>query len=199
MGFAVNGSGDSLSIYITPRLFNVTPSIISQIELLLKRTNDVLLFIHLGGQIITLIGVNFGEVSMVEFGSRPCQLQDSNCTTITCVAPSQIDDVYGGNIRVKISQEWITFYEQIKYDSSLNPVITSITPNECSTAGGKAFINFSDFYNNSHSEIQVKVDEVSSDVQNVTPQGILVILPQLPSGLYNFSVAINGILLNTTG
>ncbi|XP_077345145.1 fibrocystin isoform X2 [Lithobates pipiens] len=152
-----------------------------------------------GGQIMTLIGVHFGDVSMVEFGSYPCLLWTYNCTTITCVTSSQTDDVHGGNIRIKTGQHWITFPEQIQFDSSLNPAITSITPNVSSTAGGKAFIGLSDFDNSNRSEMQVKVNDVSSQVQSVTPQGILVILPQFPSGLYNLSVVINGVLLKTTG
>ncbi|XP_072266168.1 fibrocystin [Pyxicephalus adspersus] len=183
MGFAVHGSGKALTIYITPRLFSVIPSVISQT----------------GGQTMTIKGVQIGDVSMVVFGSRPCLLLTQNCTTITCVAPSQTEDVYGGNISGKIDQQWISFPEQIKYDPSLNPVIAFFTPNVSSPAGGIAFISLSNFDNNNHSEIQVKVCEVSSRIQNVTPQGILVILPQLPCGLYNFSVLINGVLLKTTG
>ncbi|XP_040204297.1 fibrocystin-like [Rana temporaria] len=148
---------------------------------------------------MTLIGVHFGEVSIAEFGSYPCLLWTYNCTTITCVASSQTDDVYGGIVRIKTGQHWITFPEQIQFDSSLNPAITSITPNVSSTAGGKAFIGLSDFDNSNRSELQVKVNDVSSQVQSVTPQGILVILPQFPSGLYNLSVAINGVLLKSIG
>lgn len=75
----------------------------------------------------------------------------------------QTDDVHGGNVRIKTGQHWITFPEQIQFDSSLNPVITSITPNVSSTAGmtkiKRHIYNIQGIYNDQYAHIYVKTNK----------------------------------------
>ncbi|XP_068136131.1 fibrocystin isoform X2 [Hyperolius riggenbachi] len=183
VGFAVNGSGDNLHVYVMPKLFAVIPPVISQI----------------GGEEITLRGVLFEEVTMVMFGLRPCLLITNNKTAVRCTAPSQTDDVYRENVSLQIGEHWITFPGQITYNASLNPHITSISPNVSSPAGSKTFIYLTNFDNSTDLKVKVTANAVLAEIQRVTLQGIEVTLPQLPTGFYNISVVINGILLRADG
>ncbi|KAM9316372.1 fibrocystin [Gastrophryne carolinensis] len=152
-----------------------------------------------GGPLIVLRGVRFDGVTKVEFGSQPCLILSNTSTVITCVAPSQVGDMKKETVRIEIHQQWISFSEQIVYDPLLNPVIVSINPNSSSTTGGRAFINLTNFDNNNNFKIRVTMEEVILTNLNMTSRGIEVLLPQLPTGLYNLSVFINGILLGADG
>ncbi|XP_063775289.1 fibrocystin [Pseudophryne corroboree] len=184
LGFAMNGSGNAISMHLTPRIASVFPSLIPQI----------------GGQLISVRGIGFQDVTMVVFGSQQCPLYARNFTTVICRAPSQADTLHVKNITMKTGQQWISFPELITFDPSLNPVILSISPNVSNTAGDQvSCISLSNFDNNTLWEIEVAVHKAVAKILRVTSHSIEVILPQLSPGLYNVTVSVNGISLTANG
>ncbi|XP_075717008.1 fibrocystin [Rhinoderma darwinii] len=183
-GFAINRNGSNIFLHVIPKLSAVMPSVLPQT----------------GGQMVTLKGVRFDGASTVAFGSQICPVNESTSTTIKCIAPAQNDNVSEKNVSIKIGQRWISFQERISFDSSLNPVILSITPNTNRTADNQVvFINLSNFDTTGRVEVDVAVDMTVARIVNVTSEGVEVTLPALPAGIYNVSVILNGISLTANG
>ncbi|XP_040283144.1 fibrocystin isoform X3 [Bufo bufo] len=182
-GFAINGSSSDIFLHVTPKLFAVFPSVIPQT----------------GGQLVTLEGVRLDGVTAVAFGSLLCPFFESTSTSIRCIAPPQRDPV-SENVSIKIEQQWISLPDRILFDSSLNPVILSITPNTSSAADHQVvFIHLSSFDKTAHVKMEVLVDMTRAKIVNVTSDGIEVTLPPLAGGIYNVSVIMNGISLTANG
>ncbi|XP_069582956.1 fibrocystin [Ranitomeya imitator] len=183
-GFAINGNGSNVLLHVAPKLSAVVPSVIPQT----------------GGHLVTLTGVRLDGTTAVAFGSHMCPILTSNSTTIRCEAPPLLDNVSMKNVSINIGQRWITFSDCILYNSSLNPVIISISPNTSSTAGDQlVFINLSNFNKVSHAKMVVKLDMATIGKVNATSDGIEVMLPPRPPGIYNVSVIMNGISLSANG
>ncbi|KAM8953286.1 fibrocystin [Pelodytes ibericus] len=184
-GFAVNATGQYISLYMEPRLSLVIPANISQI----------------GGQLVVLHGIGFDELTLVYLGDEECKVTSSNTTMIECIAPPQQSDAgYDINITLVIAERWVTLPGYIGYDPSLNPVILSMSPNKFSVAGDQElFINMSACDNKTNMDIKVMVGNTTTSLKNLTLGGIGVNLPQLPPGAYNVSVTINGRAIGARG
>ncbi|XP_053565532.1 fibrocystin [Bombina bombina] len=183
-GFAVNGTGNNICLYVTPKLSEITPKAISQI----------------GGQLMTITGIPFDQVTQVFFGSQSCQIIANNSTTVKCLAPAQDENVYEVDVKMKIGEQSVVFTKRIMYEPSLNPVILSLSPNVTSFAGGQTLYIMMSLTNTSESlNIKVEINNTDAKIKNVTTNGIHVILPPLPTGSYNISVTINGIHIKALG
>ncbi|XP_075123024.1 fibrocystin [Leptodactylus fuscus] len=183
-GFATNGNGSNIYLHVTPKLFALAPSVFPQT----------------GGQLVTLKGILLDSAEAVAFGSRPCPILNSTSTTIVCVSPPQKDNESDTDVTIRFGHQWISFPERIRFDSSLNPVILSITPNTSSTVENRViFINLSNFGKTAHVKMEVIVDMAEARIVNVTSEWIEVTLPPLPAGSYNLSVLMNEISLVAKG
>ncbi|XP_073530141.1 fibrocystin isoform X2 [Phyllobates terribilis] len=183
-GFAINGNGSKVLLHVAPKLSAVIPSVIPET----------------GGHLVTLTGVRLDGATAVAFGSHLCPVLTSNSTTIRCEAPPLHDNVSRKNVRINIERRWITFSACILYDSFLNPLITSISPNTSSAAGDQVvFINLSSFNKVFHAKMEMKLDMATVQKVNVKSDGIEVTLPPRPPGIYNVSVIMNGISLAANG
>ncbi|KAM4043868.1 fibrocystin [Anomaloglossus baeobatrachus] len=155
-GFAINGHGSNVILHVAPKLFAVFPSVIPQT----------------GGQLVTLNGVRLDGATAVAFGSYLCPILTSNSTTIGCRAPPLRDNVSKKNVSINIDRRWISFPDCILYDSSLNPVILSISPNTSSTAGSQViFIKLSNFNKVFPAKIEMTLDLAPVGKVNVTSDG----------------------------
>ncbi|XP_063297715.1 fibrocystin [Pelobates fuscus] len=184
-GFATNSTGKYIYLNLVPVLSRVIPAAIASI----------------GGQIVVLRGIALNEVTLVYFGSKECLLHSSNSTTIECTAPAQHHSgELETNIKMKIGEQWVLFAKRIKYDPALNPLILFLSPNVSGPAGDhELFINMSAFDINANLNIKVTVESTAARITRLTTSGIEVIMPELPTGLYNVNVAINGISIATSG
>ncbi|CAH2245862.1 fibrocystin isoform X1 [Pelobates cultripes] len=182
-GFATNSTGKYIYLNLIPVLSRVIPAVIASI----------------GGQIVVLRGIALNEVTLVYFGSKECLLHSSNSTTIECTAPPQHHNAeLETNITMKIGEQWVLFTKRIKYDPALNPLILLLSPNVSGPAGDhELFINMSAFDINANLNIKVTVESTAARITRLTTSGIEVIIPELPTGLYNVNVAINGISIAT--
>ncbi|XP_071999868.1 fibrocystin [Engystomops pustulosus] len=181
-GFAINRKGSDTSLHVVPKLSSIFPSVIPQT----------------GGQLVTLTGVRFDGAAAVAFGSELCPLHATTSTTIICIAPPQASPEW--NIRISLAQQWFSFPERIRFDSSLNPVIFSISPNTSSAADNQVvFIHLSNFDTTLHMTIEVTIGAAPARITNVTSGGIEATLPPLPAGVYNVSVIMNGVSLTANG
>ncbi|XP_056419985.1 fibrocystin isoform X2 [Hyla sarda] len=183
-GFAIGGNGSNIFLRVTPKLFAVLPPVIPQT----------------GSKLVTLEGVSLDGATAVAFGSQLCPVHASTSTTITCIAQPQTDNVSKKIVRIKFGQEWMALPDSILFDPSLNPHILSISPNTSSTADNEViFIYLSHFEETLHVTMEVTVHMAVARIVNVTSEGIEVMLPVLPAGIYNVSVIMNGIALAANG
>uniref|UniRef100_A0A8C5MPS6 PKHD1 ciliary IPT domain containing fibrocystin/polyductin n=1 Tax=Leptobrachium leishanense TaxID=445787 RepID=A0A8C5MPS6_9ANUR len=182
-GFAANSTGKYISLQVVPSLSRVIPAVISQI----------------GGHLVVLRGIGFGDTNLVYFGSEECQVNSSNSTTVECIAPTQRHNAEV-DVTVKIGNQRFVFTNLIKYDPSINPVIMSLTPNVSSVAGDRViFINMSRFENTTNMDIIIMVGNTTATLKRLTASGIEFSLPEIPPGLYNVCLTINGIVIATDG
>ncbi|XP_053316454.1 fibrocystin [Spea bombifrons] len=184
-GFAANSTGTHLLLQVAPSLLLVTPSSGPQT----------------GGQLVRLRGIGFGKSVLVYFGSRRCPLNSSNSGTIVCTSPPQDPDASSDvDINMKLGEQWVSFPGAFKYDPSLNPAILSLNPNASSPAGDQELlITMSSFDPEANWDVKVMVHNSVAEIKGMTPHGVEVTLPILPTGVYNVTVTIHGIVIKSTG
>ncbi|XP_054826531.1 fibrocystin [Eublepharis macularius] len=186
-GFAVNASrGSGIFLRIMPRLTAIEPPTASEI----------------GGLPVTLTGSGFDGIRLVQFGSQPCPINAyvSSGTKIECGLPPWRGEDHMVDVML-ISEYGSTLFANVfTYDSSLNPLIISLSRNTSSIAGGQTLhVGISSFTNYSGLDVKVIIQETALEIQAQTHHGFSVMLPSLTSGLYNFSVTLNNIPLGTNG
>ncbi|XP_029451975.1 fibrocystin isoform X2 [Rhinatrema bivittatum] len=153
-----------------------------------------------GGLWITLRGTSLIGVDLVLIGSQPCLLNMYSCnsTSIECKAPAWAGGNHVVNVTVGDGSHTTILTEAFKYDVSLNPVIVSLSRNISNTAGDQRLqIGMSLFDSYTNLDVEVKIQDTLAMIEEQTSHGIEVILPPLPEGLYNLSVAINGIQIHS--
>ncbi|XP_067840890.1 fibrocystin-like [Heptranchias perlo] len=186
-GYAMRADGTELYVTVRPKLLDIQPSSSSEI----------------GGIPVTLIGTNLDPFSLVWFGSQPCVVNRtrSNSSWIECTAPTKCQGEDGlVNITVMAGNETTILPHAFDYDPALNPVILSLSRNYSNIAGDQVlFIEVSNISTYTGADIVVKVHDTETVVTYQTSDGISVSLPALPPGLYNISVSINGININSSG
>ncbi|XP_067882121.1 fibrocystin-like isoform X3 [Heterodontus francisci] len=186
-GYAMRADGTQLHVTVRPKLLDIQPSSSSEI----------------GGISVTLIGTSLDPLGLVWFGSQPCVVNStrSNSSCIECTVPIKRQWEDGlVNITVMVGNETTMLPHAFSYDPALNPVILSLSRNYSNLAGDQTlFIEISNLSIYTGADIGVKVHDTEATVKQQTEGGISVFLPALLPGLYNISVSINGININSSG
>ncbi|XP_070370876.1 fibrocystin isoform X2 [Equus asinus] len=185
-GRAINASGGGLFLNVEPRLDAVEPSRAAEI----------------GGLWATIRGSSLEDVSLVLFGSQSCVINvtTSNSRRIQCKVPPRGKDGHVVNVTVIREDHSTVLPMAFTYESSLNPVITSLSRNWSSIAGGETlFIGMALLVNDTDLDVQVHIQETLAPVHAQVAQGLEVVLPLLPAGLHRISVSINGVNISSQG
>ncbi|XP_052048711.1 fibrocystin [Apodemus sylvaticus] len=185
-GLAVNASGEGLFLHVEPRLDAVEPSTTAEI----------------GGQWITLRGSSLEGVSLVLFGTQSCVIDviRSNSQQIQCKVPPKGKDGYNVNVTVISGDHSIVLARAFTYDSSLNPVIVSLSRNRSSIAGGEIlFLGMAHLVNYTDLDVQIYIQDTSAQVLAQTALGLEVALPPLLPGIHRISLLINGVSIRSQG
>nr|XP_051711578.1 fibrocystin isoform X2 [Oryctolagus cuniculus] len=185
-GLAVSASGEGLFLNVEPRLDAVEPSRAAEI----------------GGIWATIRGSSLEGVSMVLFGSQSCAINvsASNSRRIECKVPSRGNDGHTVNVTVISGDYYAVLHSGFTFVPSLNPVILSLSRNQSSIAGGEAlFIRMTQLVNYTDLDMQVHIQDALAEIHAQTAQGLEVVLPALPTGLYGVSVSINGVNICSQG
>uniref|UniRef100_A0ACB8GFB4 Uncharacterized protein n=2 Tax=Sphaerodactylus townsendi TaxID=933632 RepID=A0ACB8GFB4_9SAUR len=186
-GLAVNASGGAdIFLRIVPILTAIEPPVASEI----------------GGLPVILTGSGFDGIKLVLFGLQPCPVNanTSNATIIECTLPVRRGEDHTVHVMVVSEHGSTLFANAFTYDSSLNPVITSLSRNSTSIVGGQTLdIGISSFANYAGFDVKVIIGESVVEIQEQTHHGLSVALPSLTRGLYNLSVFLNNIPLGTKG
>ncbi|XP_078503492.1 fibrocystin [Lissotriton helveticus] len=154
-----------------------------------------------GGPWITMEGLSLEEVQVVLFGSQPAlvDFKMNNTTKIVCRPPPKIAEEYIVDVTVIIGNQSLRLLDAFKYDPSLNPVVVSLSRNTSSIAGGEILvIELLRFDSHEDQDIKVTIESTLADIKRQTSNGIEAILPPMPIGLYNISITINGVQVNST-
>ncbi|XP_059034219.1 fibrocystin isoform X8 [Mustela lutreola] len=182
-GCAINASGEALFLNVEPRLVAVEPSRAAEI----------------GGLWATIQGSGLEDVSLVLFGSRSCAIDitRSNSQRIQCKVPPRGKDGPIVNLTVITGDHSAVLPMAFTYDSSLNPVIISLSRNRSNIAGGETLSirmallgNYSDL---DDLDVEVHVQDTLVPAHVQMPHSLEVVLPPLPPGLHRISVSINGV------
>nr|XP_056712789.1 fibrocystin [Euleptes europaea] len=186
-GFAANASrGGDIFLRIMPRLTAIEPPTASEI----------------GGLPVTLTGSGFDGINLVVFGFQPCPIHAnaSNATRIECRLPPRRGEAHIVHVMLVSEYGSTPFARAFTYDSSLNPLITSLSRNTSSIAGGQTlFIGISPFANYTGLDVKVMLQESVVEIREQTHRGLGVVLPSLTRGLYNLSIFLNNIPLGAKG
>ncbi|XP_029395138.1 fibrocystin isoform X13 [Mus pahari] len=185
-GLAVNASGEDLFLHVEPRLDAVEPSTAAEI----------------GGQWVTLRGSSLEGVSLVLFGTQSCIIDviRSNSQQIQCKVPPKGKDGYTVNVTVISGDHSTVLDRAFTYVSSLNPVIVSLSRNRSNIAGGEIlFLGMSLLVNYTDLDVQIYVQDASSQVLSQTVWGLEVVLPPLVPGIHAISAFINGVSIHSQG
>ncbi|XP_054992667.1 fibrocystin [Sorex araneus] len=185
-GLAISADGGGLFLHVEPKLAAVEPSRASEI----------------GGTWTTIQGSNLEDVSLVLFGSQSCTINStvSNSRRIKCKVPPREKDGATVNVTVMIGDHSAVLPMAFTYVSSLNPVITSLSRNRSSIAGGETLlIGMMLLPNCTNLDVEVHIKDTPARVGALTSQGLEVALPALPAGLHKISVFINGISIRSQG
>ncbi|XP_055986612.1 fibrocystin [Sorex fumeus] len=185
-GLAISADGGGLFLHVQPKLASVDPSRAAEI----------------GGTWTTIQGSNLEDVSLVLFGSQSCAINStlSNSRRIKCKVPPREKDGATVNVTVMIGDHSAVLPMSFTYVSSLNPVITSLSRNRSSMAGGETlFIGMMLLPNCTDLDVEVYIQDTPARIVALTSQGLEVALPALPAGLHNISVFINGISICSQG
>ncbi|XP_072688783.1 fibrocystin [Canis lupus baileyi] len=185
-GRAINTSGEALFLSVEPRLDAVEPSRAAEI----------------GGLWATIQGSGLEDVSLVLFGSQSCAINitTSNSRRIQCRVPPRGKDGPVVNLTVVSGDHSAVLPMAFTYVSSLNPVITSLSRNRSNIAGGDTlFIRMALLVNYTDLDVEVCIQNTLAPAHVQMPQGLEVVLPPLPAGLYSISVSINGISIRSPG
>ncbi|XP_045699280.1 fibrocystin isoform X6 [Phyllostomus hastatus] len=185
-GRAINASGEGLFLNVEPRLDAVEPAIAAEI----------------GGLWATIRGSGLEDVSLVLFGSQSCAINvtTSNSRRIQCQVPPRGKGGPIVNVTVISGDHSAALSVAFTYVSFLNPVITSLSRNRSSIAGGETlFIGMARLVDHPDMDVDVLVQDSLAPVHAKTAQGLEVVLPPLPAGLHRVSVSINGISIHSEG
>ncbi|ELV09928.1 Fibrocystin [Tupaia chinensis] len=156
----------------------------------------------LGGLWVTIQGSGLEDVSLVLFGSQSCAINvtTSNSQRIRCRVPPRGKDGHIVNVTV-ISEDYSGVLPRaFTYDSSLNPMIVSLSRNRSNIAGGETlFIGMEQLVNYTDLAVEVHIQDTLAWVHALTAQGLEVLLPPQPAGLHRISVSINGFSICSQG
>ncbi|XP_075410184.1 fibrocystin [Tenrec ecaudatus] len=184
-GLAITTSGEGPFLHVGPRLDAVEPSRAAEI----------------GGLWATIRGSGLEGASLVLFGSQSCavNINTSNSQRIQCKVPPRGNESVV-NVTVTRGDQSTILPAAFAYDSSLNPVILSLSRNSSNLAGGGSlFIGTTWLENSSELDVEVHVRDAWAQLHAQTPHGLEVVLPPLPAGLHGISVSINGISIRSQG
>ncbi|XP_058518216.1 fibrocystin [Ochotona princeps] len=185
-GLAVSASGEDLLLKVEPRLDAVQPSRAAEI----------------GGIWATIRGSSLEGVSLVLFGSQSCAINvtTSSSHRIECKVPSRGKDGHVVNVTV-ISGDYTAVLPNVfTFASSLNPEILFLSRNHSGIAGGgRLFIRMTQLASYTGLDITVHIQDALAQIHAQTAQGLEVVLPPLPAGIYEVSVSINGISIFSRG
>ncbi|XP_014638035.1 PREDICTED: fibrocystin [Ceratotherium simum simum] len=185
-GRAINASGGGLFLNVEPRLDAVEPSRAAEI----------------GGLWATIRGSSLDDVSLVLFGSQSCAINitTSNSRGIQCKVPPRGKDGRIVNVTVIRGDHSAVLPMAFTYNSSLNPVITSLSRNRSNIAGGETlFLGMALLVNYTDLDVEVHIQDTLAPVHVQMAQGLEVVLPSLPAGLHRISVSINGVSVCSQG
>uniref|UniRef100_A0A8C0KK16 PA14 domain-containing protein n=1 Tax=Canis lupus dingo TaxID=286419 RepID=A0A8C0KK16_CANLU len=177
-GRAINTSGEALFLSVEPRLDAVEPSRAAEI----------------GGLWATIQGSGLEDVSLVLFGSQSCAINitTSNSRRIQCRVPPRGKDGPVVNLTVVSGDHSAVLPMAFTYVSSLNPVITSLSRNRSNIAGGDTlFIRMALLVNYTDLDVEVCIQNTLAPAHVQMPQGLEVVLPPLPAGLYSGHLILN--------
>ncbi|XP_044927182.1 fibrocystin isoform X1 [Mustela putorius furo] len=183
-GCAINASGEALFLNVEPRLVAVEPSRAAEI----------------GGLWATIQGSGLEDVSLVLFGSRSCAIDitRSNSQRIQCKVPPRGKDGPIVNLTVITGDHSAVLPMAFTYDSSLNPVIISLSRNRSNIAGGETLsIRMALLGNYSDLDVEVHIQDTLVPAHVQMPHSLEVVLPPLPPGLHRISVSINGVSIRS--
>ncbi|XP_054425451.1 fibrocystin [Pteronotus mesoamericanus] len=185
-GHAINASGEGLFLNVEPRLDAVEPSRAAEI----------------GGLWATIRGSSLEDVSLVLFGSQSCAINvtTSNSRRIQCQVPPRGNEGPVVNVAVISGEHSAVLSMAFAYVFSLNPVITSLSRNRSSIAGGETLcIGMARLVDYPDLDVEIRIQDSLARAPARTAHGLEAVLPPLPTGLHRVSVSINGVSIRSQG
>lgn len=140
-----------------------------------------------GGYPLTVIGTGFSSNTSVTIDGNLCRNSSVvNSSLITCIVPP-ITNTYNGQALVSVIDGTLSANSSsyFLYNTSVTPIIFSISPTSFTLNGGTLNITGAGFGNSS---VSVFVDSKNVSIMSLSPNQIIVNLATFPPGLYPVTV-----------
>ncbi|XP_056153970.1 fibrocystin-L-like [Lampris incognitus] len=141
-----------------------------------------------GGTLLTVMGFGFSREAVVTVGGEDCLVVHASDSELKCRTPA--GSAGSQTVTVRVGNTSQTASSLFTYDSTLTPMITSMSPQTTHVFGDRVLTILGSNLGSQTNDSTVLVDGEKCPMLQWTATNITCLLPVLPPGLYKVDVQV---------